>query len=110
MKILLLSYYFSPGNVIGAIRFSKLAKFFQAHGQRVITYCGTENRWIFIRSEVGIDEILERDVKKTEVHYISHTSMFELIAKKISIPLHQRSSIGHTNASGSRRIVIDRFL
>lgn len=41
MKILIVSYYFAPQNVIGAVRPTKLAKYLSRMGHEVTVVCGT---------------------------------------------------------------------
>jgi hypothetical protein len=45
MRILLLSWYFPPGNTIGAIRVGKLARYLHAAGHDVRVICGA--KWNF---------------------------------------------------------------
>lgn len=45
MKILLVSFYFAPSNVIGAVRVSKLAKYLAEQGHDVKVICGDDTAY-----------------------------------------------------------------
>lgn len=57
MKILIVSYYFAPQNLIGAVRPTKLAKYLARMGHEVTVVCGTG-------MGVGEDPTLMRDAKE----------------------------------------------
>lgn len=91
MKIVLLSYYFAPGNIIGAVRFTKLAKYFQKLGCDVSAYCGNENRWLFLDTQVEHDEILQRDIENLQIHSVSHSRIYQYLASKFKISINKNT-------------------
>lgn len=69
MKVLLISYYYVPANIIGAVRATKIAKYLEKLGYTVDVVCG----------DFGIkDEILYDDIKlKTNIHRINGSKILE---------------------------------
>ena len=64
MSILIVSYYFAPQNVIGAIRATKLAKYLARMGHRVTVVCGEGITPL-------IDPMLQRDLTEfADVHVV----------------------------------------
>ncbi len=63
-RILFISYYFAPENVIGAVRPTKLAKYLQRQGHEVTVICGDGQR--------GLDDpTLARDLEEfSDVHVL----------------------------------------
>ena len=57
MKILLISYYFAPQNLIGAVRPTKLAKYLTRMGHEVTVICG-------LGHDGKVDQTLARDLKE----------------------------------------------
>ncbi len=84
MKILIVSYYFAPANIIGAVRFSKLSKYFKLQGHEVDVFCSEENRWLFIDGAVRNDPILENDTSGLSVNRVQHSKFYKFIAQKLS--------------------------
>lgn len=65
MKILIVSYYFAPQNLIGAVRPTKLAKYLTRMGHDVTVVCGAGR-------DGKIDPTLERDMQElTDVHLLT---------------------------------------
>lgn len=64
MRILLISYYFAPQNLIGAVRPTKLAKYLSRMGHEVTVICGAGR-------DGAIDPTLQRDMAQlSDVHII----------------------------------------
>jgi len=65
MKILIISYYFAPQNLIGAVRPTKFAKYLTRMGHEVTVICGAGR-------DGKIDPTLERDLKELhDVHLLT---------------------------------------
>ena len=65
MRILVISYYFAPQNLIGAVRATKLAKYLSRMGHEVTVICGAGRNG-------EIDPTLARDLQEMkDVHCIS---------------------------------------
>ncbi|MDD3333926.1 MAG: glycosyltransferase [Eubacteriales bacterium] len=63
-KVLIVSYYFAPQNTIGAVRPTKLAKYFERMGIDVTVLCGSG-------MDDRVDPTLERDLRELrDVHVI----------------------------------------
>jgi hypothetical protein len=75
-KILILSYYFAPGNLMGAVRPTKLAKYLSREGYNVSVVSSIENKWLFLNNKVKIDEILLQDSKELNIFRPSHSWLF----------------------------------
>jgi glycosyltransferase involved in cell wall biosynthesis len=92
LKILLLSYYFAPGNIIGAVRFTKLSKYFQHLGCDVTAYCGNGNKWLFLDTQVNHDEILQRDIDNLQIRSVTHSRLYQYLANKFKISTNKNSA------------------
>ena len=65
MKILIVSYYFAPQNLIGAVRPTKLAKYLARMGHEVTVICGAGR-------DGRIDPTLQRDLAELQdVHLLT---------------------------------------
>lgn len=65
MRILMISYYFAPQNLIGAVRPTKLAKYLTRMGHEVTVICGAGR-------DGKVDPTLERDLSElADVHILS---------------------------------------
>ena len=81
MKILIVSYYFAPQNLIGAVRPTKLAKYLARMGHEVTVICGAGR-------DGKIDPTLQRDLAElqdvhllTEFNPLRHWYMHKKSAK-----------------------------
>ncbi|MGE5329459.1 MAG: hypothetical protein ACM3KR_08125 [Deltaproteobacteria bacterium] len=79
-KILIVSYYYSPGNVMGAVRASKLSKYFNRLGYDVHVVCSDANKLLFMPGEILKDNILESDTIEIKKDIISHSNMYKKLA------------------------------
>ena len=76
MKILIVSYYFAPQNLIGAVRPTKLAKYLARMGHEVTVICGAGR-------DGRVDPTLERDLKELkDVHLITEWNPLRTLAMK----------------------------
>lgn len=76
MKILIVSYYFAPQNLIGAVRPTKLAKYLARMGHEVTVICGAGR-------DGRIDPTLERDMQELrDVHLITEWNPLRTLAVK----------------------------
>lgn len=85
-NILIISYYFAPRNVIGAVRSTKIAKYLQRDGYNVdvITLkCDDEN----------IDGILENDINGINVYYLEHSKTYMYLKTHILDKYLKRKNI-----------------
>lgn len=85
MKILIISYYFSPGNVIGAVRASKIAKYIEKDGYDVSVICGEDNKLLFMPEKIKIDGTLVSDTERINKTIISHSSAYKRISNLLKI-------------------------
>lgn len=99
MKVILVSYYFAPANIIGAVRFTKLAKYL-SKSNSVTSYCSIENKWLFLESNIGTDKILSKDIHVLDVVNISHSSFYKRFAKLVKIKINSTSASGNSQAAG----------
>ena len=76
-KILIISYYFAPGNLMGAVRPTKLAKYFNRKGYNVNVICSQENKWLFLNNEIKEDEILLSDSNKLKLVRPNHSLLYK---------------------------------
>jgi len=64
-RILIISYFFAPQNIIGAVRATKMAKYLTRMGHEVTVICGPGRT-------IDTDPTLERDLQElTDVHMIT---------------------------------------
>ena len=76
MKILIVSYYFAPQNLIGAVRPTKLAKYLARMGHEVTVICGAGR-------DGRIDPTLERDMQEfRDVHLITEWNPLRTLTMK----------------------------
>jgi len=76
MKILIVSYYFAPQNLIGAVRPTKLAKYLARMGHEVTVICGAGR-------DGRVDPTLQRDLKELrDVHLITEWNPLRSYAMK----------------------------
>lgn len=83
MKILIISYYFSPGNIIGAVRASKLSKYFDLMGYEVDVICSEENKLLFMPYDIKEDETLIDDTKDINKIRVSHSKIYKYISNSM---------------------------
>lgn len=75
-NILIISYYFGPRNVIGAIRATKIAKYLQRDEYNVDVIaleCDEKNE----------DEILKKDVENINIFYLKHSKSYTFFKNNI---------------------------
>lgn len=82
-RIGIVSYYFAPGNLMGAIRATKLAKYFVKKGYEVVIIASYDNKWLFLDTDVGLDRILLDDASTLNVLRVSHSLPFRIFASLI---------------------------
>ena len=76
MKILIVSYYFAPQNLIGAVRPTKLAKYLARMGHEVTIICGAGR-------DGRVDPTLQRDLEELkDVHLITEWNPLRTYAMK----------------------------
>jgi len=95
-RILIISYFFAPQNIIGAVRATKMAKYLTRMGHEVTVICGPGRT-------VETDPTLERDLQELkDVHMITEWNPIRSRqAQKSSAPA--ASSIAATPASSPSR-------
>ncbi len=86
-KILIVSYYYSPANIIGAVRASKLSKYLLELGYDIEVVCSNDNRLLFVHDKVRDDETLIKDTQKVSKIVVRHSFVYE----KVAISLRQIS-------------------
>ena len=80
-KIIIISYFFAPANMIGAVRMTKLAKYFVKKGYEVEVLTSPNNSILFQKENNGFDEILYNDIKNVNVTRIEHGRLYKKLAK-----------------------------
>lgn len=80
IQILLISYYFAPGNLMGAVRPTKLAKYFKREGYDLNVIASKENRWLFLNNEIKIDQTLLADSNNLNIYRPTHSWLFKFFA------------------------------
>lgn len=82
-KILIVSYFFSPANIMGAVRGTKLAKYLERLGYEVTVICSENNNLVFMPNEVKKDDRLLGDIAKVNVLKVTHSSKYLKLAYKV---------------------------
>lgn len=82
-KILIISYFFSPANIMGAVRGTKLAKYLERLGYEVTVICSENNDLVFMPNEVKKDKRLLADIAKVNVVKVPHSSRYLKLAYKV---------------------------
>jgi len=82
MKVLIVSFWFPPANVVGAIRVGKLARYLDQHGYdvRILT------------TELGDDRSLPLEIPREKVIYTDYWQRRDRLAL-LSRPLRRRSAV-----------------
>lgn len=80
IQILLISYYFAPGNLMGAVRPTKLAKYFNREGYKVNVISSKDNKWLFLNNEIKIDQTLLTDSIDLNIYRPSQSWLFKFFA------------------------------
>lgn len=79
-KIVIISYFFAPANMIGAVRMTKLAKYFVKKSYDVEVITSPNNSILFQKENNGFDDILSNDIKGLNVIRIEHGIFYKKIA------------------------------
>jgi len=82
-ELVIISYYYAPANMMGAIRMSKLSKYFADMGYKVTVITSVNNSLLFMKEMASEDPILADDVKGLRILKVSHGYLYSLIAKRI---------------------------
>ncbi|CUN15881.1 glycosyltransferase [Turicibacter sanguinis] len=95
-KILIVSYFFSPANMMGAVRGTKLSKYLSRIGYDVTVICSKNNKLEFMPGEMKKDKTLENDIIGINVVRVGHTHFYLKLAnvlRKISTRLFPRGTV-----------------
>ncbi|MBZ6006060.1 hypothetical protein K1514_09180 [Paraclostridium bifermentans] len=79
-NILIVSYFFAPANMMGAVRGTKLAKYFSRLGYNVTVICSKDNKLLFMPIDVKEDVNLKKDIENIECIRIGHSYAYQKIA------------------------------
>lgn len=96
-KIVIISYFFAPANMIGAVRMTKLAKYLNKKGYDVQVFTSPNNSILFEKENNGYDEILANDIADISVTRVEHSNFY----KKFASFLRTRFFNGKTNITST---------
>jgi len=94
-RVIIVSYYYSPANIIGAVRASKLSKYLHRLGYEVNVICSEDNKLLFYPGEIKEDKTLINDTKYIAKTVISHSVAYKSFARtlmKVSMKLLKSNS------------------
>ena len=80
MKCILISYYFAPANLIGAVRFSKLLKYLSCADFEFEAVASLNNKIEFLPDGVRYDSILANDIAEKKVHRVKHSLIYRFLS------------------------------
>ena len=89
-RLLVVSYYYAPRNVIGAVRCTKIAKYIQRLGWNVDVVTSKYDNSLIK------DPLLEKDSEKTNIFEIEHSKLYSCVEKII---LDKYNSFKDSNVS-----------
>jgi len=96
MRVLIISYYYSPANMIGAVRASKISKYLNMLNITTDVMCSKDNKLHFMQSNVKLDETLISDTQNIKKIHIDHSSFYKK-ASKLFLPISRRILNKRTN-------------
>ncbi|WP_088007043.1 hypothetical protein [Indiicoccus explosivorum] len=79
-KVLIISYYYAPANIMGAVRASKLSKYLAKEGMDVTVICSRDNKLLFMPETIKGDEIIIPDTALIRKIIIDHSRNYKRLA------------------------------
>jgi glycosyltransferase involved in cell wall biosynthesis len=83
-NILIVSYYFAPANMMGAIRGTKIAKYLGRQGYNVNVVSSEESRYVFASAPLAEDPTLVSDASAIKVCRLRHSSWYLQFAASVA--------------------------
>lgn len=107
-KIIVISYFFGPANKIGAIRWTKLSKYFtEIDDQLELSVITSKNKNImFLEKDYVIDPILKEDIEKLNIIEIEHSKVYKKLASFIYSHLSKNESTVNKEITNKHKLSI----
>ncbi|WP_206214128.1 glycosyltransferase [Adlercreutzia sp. ZJ154] len=102
-KIVIVSYFFAPANIIGSIRMTKIAKYLQKDGYEVEVVTSQNNSLLFQKENNGYDQILVDDVKDINVVRVEHGTLYRHLAGFLRKEMYAKVALSGNNGSSTGR-------
>ena len=103
-RILIVSYYFAPQNLIGAVRPTKLAKYLARMGHEVTVICGAGR-------DGKIDPTLERDMQELkDVHLLKEWNPLRTWYMKRPAPKASAAPAAETSAAPAKKNALKQLI
>lgn len=106
-KILIISYYYAPANMMGAVRATKLSKYLQRRGYEVDVICSEKNNLMYIPGNILSDEKLAFDTEKVNKIVVKHSKLYSYLAlfiKRILTKKEKDKDINNTVLKKDNRV------
>lgn len=84
-KIIIISYYYAPSNIMAAIRMSKISKYLIRDGYDVTVVTSANNTLLFLKENEDTDTILEEDTINVPVIRVEHSRLYQYLCKQIRL-------------------------
>lgn len=107
-KIIVISYFFGPANKIGAIRWTKLSKYFtEIDDQLELSVITSKNKNImFLEKGYVVDPILKEDIEKLNIIEIEHSKLYKQLASFIYSNLSKNESTVNKEITSKHKLSI----
>ena len=80
-KIIIISYFFAPANMMGAIRMTKISKYLFKKGYDISVITSDNSTLLFQKEKCDVDPFLQNDIEGMDVRRVKHGFLYSFVSK-----------------------------